>query len=54
MAQQPVKFKYRIIYCSSEDPQHPATELLDPTVNSKGWVSARYCEYPQVVILQFS
>jgi centrosomal protein CEP104 len=54
MAQQPVKFKYRIIYCSSEDPQHPATELLDPTVNSKGWVSARYCEYPQEVILQFS
>ena len=40
MQQQPtdqVKFTYKIIYCSGEDPKFPVTELLDPTVNSKGW-----------------
>lgn len=50
MANQ-VKFKYRIIYFSSEDADHPAAELLDPSVNSRGWMSARYCEYPQEIII---
>lgn len=49
-----VKFKFRIIYCSSEDQENPVSELLDPTVNSRGWMSARYCEYPQEIIVQFS
>lgn len=31
------KLKYRVIYCSSEDPEYPVTELLDPTPNSRGW-----------------
>ncbi len=32
-----VKFKYRVIYCSGEDPDFPVTELLDPGANSRGW-----------------
>ena len=27
---------------------------MDPTVNSRGWVTSRYCEYPQELIIQFS
>ena len=50
----PVKFKFKIVYSSSEDPDHPVTELLDPSVNSWGWLSARYCQYPQEIILQFT
>ena len=40
LAQTPdgqVKFNYKIIYCSGEDPNYPVTELLEPSVNSKGW-----------------
>ena len=48
-----MKHPYKVIYCSGEDPQFPVTELLDPTVNSKGWQSQKYCTYPQEIILQF-
>ena len=47
------KLKYRIIYCSGEDQDYPVTELLDPTSNSRGWQSAKFCEYPQEIIVQF-
>jgi centrosomal protein CEP104 len=46
MAQMPpgsVKLNYKIIYCSGEDPNYPVTELLDPSVNSKGWQSQKFC-----------
>ena len=48
-----MKHPYKVIYCSGEDTQFPVTELLDPTVNSKGWQSQKYCTYPQEIILQF-
>ena len=48
-----VKFNYKIIYCSGEDPNYPVTELLDPSVNSKGWQSQKFCQYPQEIIVQF-
>ena len=48
-----IKFKYRIIYGSGEDPDFPVTELLDPSVNSRGWQSQKFCTYPQEIILQF-
>ena len=48
-----MKYGFRIIYCTSEDPEQPVTQLLDPSVNSKGWLSQRYCQYPQEIILQF-
>ena len=53
MQENQVKYSYKIIYCSGEDPKFPVTELLDPTVNSKGWQSQQYCTYPQEIILQF-
>lgn len=31
------KLKYRIIYCSGEDPDYPVTELLDLGPNPRGW-----------------
>lgn len=42
-----------MIYCSGEDPEFPVTELLDPSVNSRGWQSAPFCAYPQEIIVQF-
>jgi hypothetical protein len=30
----PVKLKFKIVYSSSEDPDHPVMELLDPSINS--------------------
>ena len=53
MNEQPthVKFKYRVIYCSGEDSEFPVTELLDPTVNSKGWQSPKFCQFPQEIII---
>ena len=50
----PVKLKFKIVYSSSEDPDHPVMELLDPSINSWGWLSDRYCEYPQEIIVQFT
>ena len=49
-----IKHSFKIIYCSGEDPKYPVTELLDPTVNSKGWQSEKFCQYPQEIILQFA
>ena len=30
------------------------TELLDNSPQSRGWQSAKFCEYPQEIILQFT
>lgn len=38
------------MYCSSEDPNFPGTELNKHDV--KGWQSAKFCEYPQEIGLQ--
>ena len=47
------KLKYKIIYCSGEDQDYPVTELLDPSSNSRGWQSQKFCDYPQEIIIQF-
>jgi centrosomal protein CEP104 len=46
-----VKHGFRVIYCSSEDPEYPVTQLLDPSVTSRGWLSARFCQFPQEIVL---
>lgn len=46
------KLKYRLIEASSEDPEYPLYELLRG-VDSSGWVSVRFCTYPQEILLQF-
>ncbi|CDW88088.1 centrosomal protein of 104 kda [Stylonychia lemnae] len=48
------KLKYRIVYCSGEDPEYPVTELLDNSPQSRGWQSPKFCEYPQEIIIQFT
>ncbi len=46
------KLKYRIIEASSEDPEYPVFELLKG-MESNGWVSSRFCNYPQEILIQF-
>lgn len=48
------KLKFRVIYCSGEDPEFPVTELLENSPQSRGWQSPKFCEYPQEIIIQFS
>ncbi|CAF1036738.1 unnamed protein product [Rotaria sordida] len=47
------KVQFQVVYSSSADEQHPASELYHhgPFVN--GWQSSRLCPYPQELILQF-
>jgi len=44
------KLKYRIIEASSEDPEYPVFELLKG-MESNGWVSSRFCNYPQEILI---
>lgn len=48
-----VRLKYRIVKVSSEDPEFPASEILVHSSQTKGWQSARFCEFPQELGLQF-
>ena len=48
------KLKFRIIYWSGEDPEFPVTELLENSPQSRGWLSSKFWEYPQEIIIQFS
>ena len=47
----PVKFS--IIQCTGEESGYPVTELQYYTDNTKGWLSPRFCDYPQEMVLQF-
>ncbi|CAF2436445.1 unnamed protein product [Rotaria sp. Silwood2] len=49
----PRKIHYQVVYSTSSDEQHPASELNHhgPLVN--GWQSSRFSSYPQELILQF-
>ena len=53
MSSSTSKIKFRIIACTGEDPEYPATELLNQSPQSKGWQSPRFCDYPQELTLQF-
>ena len=45
---------YNIINFSSQDPFHPINFLLLKNKNNKnGWISSRYCIYPQEILIQF-
>jgi len=48
-----VRLKYRIVKVSSEDPEFPASEILVHSSQTKGWQSARFCEFAQELGLQF-
>lgn len=47
------RLKYKIVSCSSEDPEFPVSELLAHSSQTKGWQSARFCDFPQEIILLF-
>ena len=47
------KLKFRVLSCTSEDNDFPVTELLKHGPQSKGWQSARFQDFPQVIIFQF-
>ena len=38
---------------SSQDPSHPIKSLLGYQNNSEGWLSSRFCTYPQEIFIQF-
>jgi centrosomal protein CEP104 len=46
------KLKYRLIESSSEDSENRLYELIRGA-DSFGWVSVRFCTYPQEILLQF-
>lgn len=48
-----LKLRFRIVECSSEDSQHPASELLAASSQSNGWCSQRFCSFPQHITFQF-
>ncbi|CAH8485595.1 unnamed protein product [Heterobilharzia americana] len=47
----PQKLPFRVVYVSSQDENFPATELNHHHPATKGWVSTRFCAYPQQLIL---
>lgn len=47
------RLKYKIVKCTSEDPEFPSSELLVHSPQTKGWQTARFCDFPQEVVLQF-
>jgi len=47
------RLKYKIVKCTSEDPEYPSSELLAHSSQTKGWQTARFCDFPQEIGLQF-
>mmetsp|Transcript_59796 Transcript_59796/g.142352 ORF Transcript_59796/g.142352 Transcript_59796/m.142352 type:complete len:1034 (+) Transcript_59796:90-3191(+) len=47
------RLKYSIAKCSSEDPEYQVSELLVHSSQTRGWQTARFCDYPQEVGLEF-
>jgi centrosomal protein CEP104 len=46
------KLKYRLLECTTEDSEFPLYELIRGA-ESSGWMSVRFCTYPQEILLQF-
>jgi centrosomal protein CEP104 len=47
------KLNFQILEFTGEDSDYPVSELLIHTAQSKGWLSPRFCEYPQELTIQF-
>jgi hypothetical protein len=50
----PSKLRFKVCYCSGEDPDFPASELNAHTPHTRGWQTPRFCEYPQEIGIQFA
>ena len=47
------KIPFRIVHVSSEDEEFSVRELLNRTPFSRGWLSSRFCNYPQELLIEF-
>lgn len=47
------KLPFTVVSCTGEDPEFPAAELNVHSPSTKGWLSPRFCEYPQELIIGF-
>merc|ERR1719502_2614329 len=48
------KLSFTIAYASGEDIEYPARELNTHSPHTRGWQSARFCEFPQEIGLALS
>lgn len=46
------KLKFRVVHCSSEDDDYPASELNVHSPSTRGWQSRQFCDYPQEIGFQ--
>ena len=47
------KIPFRIVQVSSQDEEYNVRELLSHTPFSRGWLSSRFCDYPQQLLIEF-
>jgi centrosomal protein CEP104 len=45
---------FRVVFKSSEDPDYPASQLNEVSPTTKGWMSVRFCSYPQELGFQLT
>ena len=45
--------EYNFVNFTSQDPSHPINYLLNNKNTKGGWISNRYCTYPQEIFIQF-
>ena len=46
----PSRCQFRVVEVTSEEDGHKAAELLEVGPQAKGWISAKYCIFPQVSV----
>lgn len=45
------RINYRIVHCSSEDPEYPVSELLQQSPEARGWQNKRFSSYPETIVI---
>ena len=40
--------------CTSQDPLYPISNLSENNNSNNGWISEKFCDYPQKIIVQFN
>ncbi len=48
----PDRLKFRVVAATSEDPDHPVSEVHLLAPHSRGWRSEKFCHYPQEILLE--
>lgn len=43
------KLRFKVVHCSGEDEEFPSSELNRHSPSTRGWQSAKHCEYPQEI-----